>query len=108
MLTFITSSNTTAWYATDGVTKRPLAPGEPQLLVDMGVAKYPAKPSKVHVLSPVQLARIPDQKSVLPLDTKGVVNEVLAGIRATGVKVDVDAGKVAQAVLDQAAKRLQA
>ena len=37
-LRFITANTTSPWYATNGMTKRMLAPGEDQLLVDLGLA----------------------------------------------------------------------
>lgn len=40
MLTFIARDSRSPWYATDGMTKRLLAPGENQLLVDLGVARF--------------------------------------------------------------------
>ena len=39
-LRFITRDTTSPWYVTDGITKRALAPGENQFLVDLGLATY--------------------------------------------------------------------
>ena len=107
MLTFIASHPNGTWYVTDGLTKRPIAPNENQLLVDLGQAKYVDKPGRVNLVSPVQLARIPDQNSALPLDTAGIVAEVVEAIKATGVAVDVDYEKAADVLLDRAAERLK-
>lgn len=49
MLRFITENDSTPWFVTDGMTKRPLAAGEDRLLVDLGLARYEegAKPVKL-------------------------------------------------------------
>lgn len=107
MLTFVASAPNGTWYVTDGLTKRPLAPGENQLLVDLGQARYPEKPGRVQIISAAQLARIPDQGSALPLDTAGLVAEVVEAIKATGVTVEVDYEKAADVLLDRAAERLR-
>ena len=59
MLSFIATDPNGAWYVTDGLTKRPLAPGENQLLVDLGVARYSGKPGNVNLISPEQFDMIP-------------------------------------------------
>lgn len=59
MLSFIATDPNGAWYVTDGLTKRPLAPGENQLLVDLGVATYSGKPGGVNLISPQQFDQIP-------------------------------------------------
>jgi surface antigen len=64
MLQFITDNPNGAWYATDGLTKRKLAPNENQLLVDLGLAVYSGKPGGVHVIGRQQLAAIPDGNPV--------------------------------------------
>lgn len=65
MLTFITDNPAGSWYATDGITKRRLAPGENQFLVDLGLAKWPdGKVGNVKLVSTAQLIGIPDEGSV--------------------------------------------
>lgn len=65
MLTFITDNPSGSWYATDGITKRRIAPGENQLLVDLGLAKWPdGRVGNVKLLSPGQLAGIPNEGSI--------------------------------------------
>jgi hypothetical protein len=59
MLSFIATDPNGAWYVTDGLTKRILAPGENQLLVDLGVARYSGKPGNVNLISPQQFDMIP-------------------------------------------------
>jgi hypothetical protein len=64
MLQFITDNPNGAWYVTDGMTKRPLKPGENQMLVDLGLAVYSGKPGGVHVISSKQLAAIPNEEVI--------------------------------------------
>jgi murein DD-endopeptidase MepM/ murein hydrolase activator NlpD len=59
MLSFIATDPNGAWYVTDGLTKRAIAPGENQLLVDLGVARYSGKPGNVNLISPEQFDLIP-------------------------------------------------
>lgn len=39
MKQYITYPETQVWWITDGLTKRPLQPGEQQVLVDLGVVR---------------------------------------------------------------------
>lgn len=58
--TFIAAAWNDTWYVTDGLTKRPLAPGENQLLVDLGVVKWPDdKVGNVKLIPREALNRIP-------------------------------------------------
>ena len=59
MLRFITADSTTPWYATNGLTKRVLAVGENQLLVDLGLAVYEINGGGVKQIGQPALDRIP-------------------------------------------------
>jgi hypothetical protein len=57
-LRFITDNPNGAWWVTDGLTRRSLAAGEAQFLVDIGTAKF-EEPGKVKVVPTSYLTRIP-------------------------------------------------
>ncbi|MFT4284035.1 MAG: CHAP domain-containing protein [Protaetiibacter sp.] len=60
VLTFITKDSSSAWYVTNGLVKRILAPGENQLLVDLGLVKWPdGIAGNVKVIGQTALDRIP-------------------------------------------------
>lgn len=61
-VTFVATSPKGSWWATNGITRRELKPGENQLLIDLGVVKPVGKPGGVHLIDPAQLARIPVQQ----------------------------------------------
>lgn len=78
-LTFVTDNPAGSWYATDGITKRPLAPGGNQLLVDLGLAKWPdGIPGNVKLLSPAQIASIPTEGA----DIAEHVDDIAAAVAA--------------------------
>lgn len=60
---FIYTDGSQTWWVTDGLTKRALAPEEPQLLVDLGLVK-PERDAKGNIqpkyLTPAQVERIPN------------------------------------------------
>lgn len=60
-LALITTSGTTAWWAYDGMSKRMLAPGEPQLLVDLGLIRPETLAAGVKWLAPDLVNAIPNQ-----------------------------------------------
>lgn len=60
-MVFITAPGTTVWFLYDGWRKRPVGPGENQLLVDLGIVKPNAAGAPfVKVLSDAQLNAIPN------------------------------------------------
>jgi hypothetical protein len=62
MATFIASNAAGTWFVTNGLTKRPLAPGENQLLVDLGLVKWPdGSVGNVKIISQASLDRIPNE-----------------------------------------------
>ena len=95
MLTFITDNPLGSWYATNGSVKWPLAPGENQLLVDLGLAKYPSKPGGVHVLSPAQVASIPTRDASVAEYVDDIAAAVAALIPEGASVEDITAALVA-------------
>jgi hypothetical protein len=59
MRTFVTAGGPNdPWFMTDGMTRRVMAPGEPDVMVALGVAKFHGE-GKVAVVGPEWLAQIP-------------------------------------------------
>lgn len=59
-LKFITHPNTTLWWVTDGLVKRPLRDGEPQVLKQLGLAEDHSPSEVVAIIPDWMLNRIPD------------------------------------------------
>jgi hypothetical protein len=59
---FITDNPAGAWWVTDGLTRRALASGEAQFLVDIGVATFEEGDRKVKIVPTEYLSRIPVAK----------------------------------------------
>ena len=68
---FITDGNARPWWLYDGFTRRYVAPGEPQILVDLGIVKQ----NMVKKVAPAVIERIP-RSDVDLVDESAIAREV--------------------------------